>query len=596
MKPPYVDLVMYGRRQAAHLLSPRSGVVGRCLASVLALSLWLAVVTTAQATTAGSLDANYPGPTNGTLAANNRMMLAQTFMALSSGGIDQVSLTLGNNFGGGRIYVVPAAADGTPSTALPAQAAGGYSGFMNCCSFRDYPLSPRVPVVKGNKYAIVVAPNIGNVYWSYMAGTTTYTAGHLWLGSQPPSSWSYQASWGTTFAFKTYVVGSASINQPPTIIANSGSVSADEGAAPINTGTYADPDGDTVTLTTSTPTGPAGIVTTNAATGTWTWTGAALDEGQGQTITITADDGHGQQATAQFSTVIKRVLPVATIHGAPASGPEGTAITLTGSAISPSIEDNTKGFMYRWTATKNGVAFGPVGSGNTFTLTPDDEGAYVVDLYATDDGGFTSLPASASIIGANVPPTATFTSVTPTSLVMVSHELLTFYGSFSDPGIYDSHTVTWKFGDGATSTTTIPAGGPTTFSAPHEYESSGTYYAELIVADDDGGTSESGRTVIIQTPAQAMASIAAYMNGISTLNGGQKNSLQAKLNAASDAWQRGDSGAACNELGAFVHEVDADQTSGHLAGRDANALTAAARATQLSMGCFHTLVEFISGL
>ena len=564
--------------------------MGRFLAPVLVASLWLTVAMTAQASTSGTLDANYQGQTNGTTTANNRTMLAQTFTALSSGQIDQVSLTLGNAWGGGKIYIVPAAADGTPSTTLPAQWAASYSGFMYCCYFADYPISPKFSVIKGNKYAIVVAPSSGAVTWSEIT-PISYTGGHLWMSLQSPASWSYQAS--GNFAFRTYVIGSGSVNQPPTVSANTTSVSVDEGTVPKNSGTYSDPDGDTVSLTPTTGVGAAGTVTPNPATHTWTWTGAATDEGPGQTITITANDGHGNLVTSQFSTVVNNVLPAVTIHGAPASGAEGTAIALTGSAISPSAEDNAAGFKYNWSATKDGAPFGPGGTGDGFTITPNDEGKYVVTLQATDDSGFPGQ-ASVTISGANVPPTATITDVSP-SLVMVPQAALTFSGSFSDPGLLDSHTVTWEFGDGATSTTTIQAGEPTSFSEPHTYTKAGTYYADLKVTDDDGGAAYVGKTITIETPAQAMDSMAAFVKSRATLNGGQKNSLLAKLSAAADAWQRGSSGAACNGLSAFGHEVEAQSGAG-LTSADARSLTTAASLTQLEMNCFKPLLDFLSGL
>jgi hypothetical protein len=196
-----------------------------------------------------------------------------------------------------------------------------------------------------------------------------------------------------------------------------------------------------------------------------------------------------------------------------------------------------------------------------------------------------------------VAPAATFISVTQPTIVVVSQEQLTFTGSFSDPGLLDDHTITWKFGDGASTTTTIHAGGPTTFSTTHKYAGSGYFYADLTVTDDDGGASATvGTTVDILTPAEAIGKIGAFVQSRPGLNGGQKNSLQAKLDAATAAYARSSYGAACNQLGAFVNEVDAQTKAGHLTGADAGTLTSAARATQLSMGCFRTLVEFISGL
>jgi hypothetical protein len=585
-----VDLVMSDWRQVAqgHFLKRRA--LRRFLTVAVAGSLWIAAAGTAQATTSGSPDAAYSVAPNSSLVANNRSMLGQTFKALSTGQLDQVELTIAVSSGGsGDIYIVPA----DPTTGKPSVSFGPstahYSGFVNCCTPQKFTIAPKFPVTANGTYAITVIPAVGSFTWSSVKSGTY--GGQAFMGVRP-SSWFVQAM---VFDFKTWVeAGSA--NQPPTIKANNGSVPVDEGAVPANSGTYSDPGGDTVTLAATSDTGSAGTVTPNLAAGTWSWKGAPADEGPGQTITITATDSKGLAALPiTFTTVVGSVTPTVTIHGAPASGAEGTSIALTASALSPSAEDNAAGFSYKWTATKNGSAFGS-GIGASFSVKPNDEGTYVVKLEATDDGGYTGV-AYASITGANVAPTATIISVTQPAMVLVTQESVTFTGSFTDPGLLDDHTVTWDFGDGTSSTTTILAGGPTTFSTTHAYSRTGYLYADLTVTDDDNGASKLvGVTVDILTPADAMSRMGAFVQTRPGLNGGQKNSLQAKLNAATDSYSRGNAGAACNQLGAFTNDVGAQQKAGHLTANDSATLTGAARATQLSMGCFRTLVEFLSGL
>src|SRR5260370_29046773 len=118
----------------------------------------------------------------------------------------------------------------------------------------------------------------------------------------------------------------------------------------------------------------------------------------------------------------------------------------------------------------------------------------------------------------------------------------------------------------------------------------------LRVQDDDAMVGSASTTVTVLSPLQALAKIGNYLQGLTDLKEGQKNSLQAKVDAAAAAYQRGDIGAACNQLNAFINEVDADQNSGRLTAADARNLTDLARLTQRSMGCFKPLVEFLSGL
>jgi len=79
---------------------------------------------------------------------------------------------------------------------------------------------------------------------------------------------------------------------------------------------------------------------------------------------------------------------------------------------------------------------------------------------------------------------------------------------------------------------------------------------------------------------------------ISTLNAGQKNSLTAKLNAASAAAARGDTNAANNQLNAFLNEVRADQNTGKLSAGDATTLSNAVHAVKGALGTFNRFLEW----
>jgi PKD repeat protein len=300
-----------------------------------------------------------------------------------------------------------------------------------------------------------------------------------------------------------------------------------------------------------------------------------------------ADDGKGGTAQATFTTESNSKAPTATIHGATASVTEGATITLTASAISDSAEDNNAGFSFKWTATEYGNAL-PGSTGATYVLKVDDEGSYAITLQATDDGGVPSAIVSATIAAGDSKPTVSGLQVS-NPMIVTTQQTLSFSGTYADDGaaVDSAYKASWNFGDGSSG-----AG----LTATHAYTASGTYTATLTVADDDGTAGSATTTVTVLSPLQALGKIGTYLQGLTDLKEGQKNSLQAKINAAAASYQRGDTGAACNQMNAFINEVDADQKSGRLTTAEAGNLTDAARLTQRSMGCFKPLVEFLSGL
>src|SRR6185503_593349 len=153
------------------------------------------------------------------------------------------------------------------------------------------------------------------------SGDAAYPNGQPFLTSS--TAWS--PATGFDFAFRVFVVAGTS-NTAPTITPTNRVITATEGTAPVNTGTYFDADGDTVALSASTGTVRKISGTSN---GNWLWTQAASDEGPTTFVTITADDGTATSQTT-FSVTINTAPPTAWIRSAPTSGVEGTAVTVTG--------------------------------------------------------------------------------------------------------------------------------------------------------------------------------------------------------------------------------------------------------------------------
>ena len=555
---------------------------------VAAAGLWLLLLVPASAATE-TPDAHQ----DGTGSSNSLPGMAQTFKALNTGQIDRVQLFIGrasSSAVNGSVKITGVTA-GQPDESN-VLATYPLVNFNFCCSWFDFTFSPGPTITAGSTYAIVVRTTPSSIrlkWWDNNTGDAAYPDGRPFLTSTS----TFSPASGFDFAFRVYVLGGGS-NSAPTITPTSTVVTATEGTAPVNTGTYFDSNGDTVTLRAS-----AGTVrkTSGTSSGNWSWTGTASDEGPTAFVTITADDGTATTPTT-FSVTINAAPPTAWIRSAPASAAEGSTVTLSGYGTSPSAEDTAGPWVYAWSVTKNGNPFGTAGTATSFSFTPDDDGAYVVSLIVTDDGNVASQPKSVSIIGTNVKPTAAITGVTTqTPLVMISQQELTFTGQFTDPGLLDTHTAIWDFGDSTTVTQDFgPGGGPTTFSATHSFGAARTYTVTLTVRDKDGGSTSVTQNVTIQTIPQALGAITSFVETRNGLTKGEKNSLEAKLNAATASFQRGNTNASCNQLNAFLNELDAQTKNGNVNPDDAGQLSAATRATQLSIGCFKDLTTFLGGL
>ncbi|CAG0926758.1 hypothetical protein PLCT1_00142, partial [Planctomycetaceae bacterium] len=125
------------------------------------------------------------------------------------------------------------------------------------------------------------------------------------------------------------------------------------------------------------------------------------------------------------------------------------------------------------------------------TLTPAhvyaDNGTYTVTLTISDDDGLVGSDTLRLSVS-NIAPTV-YAGPNQTA---VEGSVVSFNGAFTDPGVLDTHSIWWNFGDGEMSSGTLT---PT-----HAYADNGTYTVTLSVFDDDGGV---GADVLLVTVSNA---------------------------------------------------------------------------------------------
>ena len=275
-------------------------------------------------------------------------------------------------------------------------------------------------------------------------------------------------------------------NVAPTVDAGSDKT-ANEGQEIVFGGSFTDPG----TLDTHTILWDFGDGTTGS--GTLTPAHVYADNGT-YTVRLTVTDDDGGTGTDTLVVAISNVAP--TVDAGPdQTANEGEGVTLT------SVTFNDKGTRDTHTASINWgdgtveagtvveTPFGPPGStaGMNGTVSGShvyaDNGAYTVTITVNDDEGGTAADTLLVTVS-NLPPTV---NAGPDQ-TKDEGQTVAFDGAFTDPGVLDTHTILWDFGDGTTVAGSL--------TPSHVYADNGTYTVRLTVTDNDG---DSGTDTLIVT-------------------------------------------------------------------------------------------------
>jgi len=197
------------------------------------------------------------------------------------------------------------------------------------------------------------------------------------------------------------------------------------------------------------------------------------------TFTVTDDDGAGADASCMVTVL--NIAPVVDA-GSDHTVSEGESISFDGTFSDPGLLDTHE---IVWTFDDGTTVEGVLSTTRTYA----DDGEYSVTLTVTDDDGGVGED-TITVMVENVAPTTEIGDVQ----AAFAGETIPFSGAFTDPGVEDTHTIIWSFGDGATVEGLLE---PT-----HIYADAGTYTITMTVTDDDGGVSCSSAQITI-TPMPA---------------------------------------------------------------------------------------------
>ena len=216
-------------------------------------------------------------------------------------------------------------------------------------------------------------------------------------------------------------------------------------------------------------------------------------------ITLTVTDDDDASVSQTLDVVVNNVAPTIEDIIGETVVDEGAEVSY--SAIASDLGNDE--LSYSWD-----FGDGTIAEGKDVTYTFADNGNYTITLTVTDDDG-ASTSQTLDVIVNNVTPL-----IDPWLDQTVDEgELVIFNASFSDPGILDSHTIQWDFGDGSeVISETIDSSelGTYTLTQTHTYKDDGVYTATLTIIDKDGATTNNTMIVTVNN----VAPVITYINEV----------------------------------------------------------------------------------
>ena len=201
------------------------------------------------------------------------------------------------------------------------------------------------------------------------------------------------------------------------------------------------------------------------------------------------------------AVVVRNVAPAADFNASSNIINEGGSIQVSfANPSDPGAADRAAGFLHAYDCTSDGT-FESIDSGAaSHACSYPDNGIYSVTGRITDkDGGSSEYTAVVTVN--NVAP-AVSAITAPVDLSAVN-STINATAQFADPGVLDTHSAVWEWGDSTTSAGMVTeTAGSGSVSGSHAYTTAGVYTVKLTVTDKDGGSGTSVyQFVVIYDPS-----------------------------------------------------------------------------------------------
>jgi hypothetical protein len=224
------------------------------------------------------------------------------------------------------------------------------------------------------------------------------------------------------------------------------------------------------------------------------------------TVVCTATDAALNTASCSFTINVVNHAPSANAGG-PYTVPEGGAFPVAASGNDSDGDTLT----FAWDLDNNG-SFETSGQNATFSAAAlDGPSSRVIRVQVTDSCGSSTI-AQATVNVLNVAPTvaAINAPVDPNPVNTTIHAS----ANFTDPGVLDTHTAVWNWGDGGSSAGIVnETNGSGSVSGSHAYTTAGVYTLTVTVTDKDGGSGEAiFQYVVIYDPSAGFVTGGGWIN------------------------------------------------------------------------------------
>lgn len=196
-------------------------------------------------------------------------------------------------------------------------------------------------------------------------------------------------------------------------------------------------------------------------------------------------------APTPTATPTNTPTPTLTVDAGPDQmADEGDEVSFSGT-----VTDGLNTYTVEWDFGDGATASGTL----TPTHTYADNGLYTVTLTVSVNGGAVGSDTLLVTVDNVAPAVGLITA--PMDPLAVNNTT-TASATFTDPGLLDTHTALWDWGDGNTSPGIVEeTGGSGTVTGTHTYTMTGVYTARLTVTDDDGDSDESAfRYIVVYDP------------------------------------------------------------------------------------------------